>query len=62
MIITSAEILFYRRGCPVILQRLESDPYSEYCVQYAGSGQYFKTIDEAQAYLKKRFKYKIKPA
>jgi len=54
MIITSDKILFYRRGCPVKFQKLESDPYADYCIQYAGNGHYFKTLDEAQAYIKNK--------
>lgn len=62
MIIATERILFYRRGCPVRLQTLDEDPHANYCIQYAGSGQYFKTLDEAQAYIKKRFNRKIEPA
>lgn len=62
MIITNAKILFYRRSCPVIFQKLESDPYADYCIQYAGNGHYFKTTEAAQEYIKKRFKYRTKPA
>lgn len=62
MIIATEKILFYRRGCPVIFQKLESDPYADYCIQYAGNGHYYKTAEEAWEYIKKRFKRRIKPA
>lgn len=62
LVVASEKILFYRRSCPVILQRLENDPYANYCIQYAGNGHYYKTQDEALEYVRKRWKRIVTPA
>ena len=43
-----------RGGIPVTLQTLEQD-YSSFCVRFGGNGHYFKTIEDAAVYVKRRF-------
>lgn len=62
MVIVSERILFYRRGYPIIFEKLESDPYAKYCIRYMGNGHYYKTVEEAQAYVKKQFYRSFDPA
>ena len=56
MTILSSKPICTRRGCPVLLQRINDAPgkYAEWRVEYAGSGHYFRTLSEALDYLRKR--------
>lgn len=55
MTIKSETKIASRKGCDIILQELENDRYASHCVQYAGNGKYFKTLEEAKAYIYKRW-------
>ena len=48
-----------RKGCDIYLQELENDRYATACVQYAGNGKYFKTLEEAKAYIYKRWRLAV---
>lgn len=48
-----------RKGCDIILQQIEDDRYATACVQYAGNGKYFKTLEEAEAYIFKRWRLAV---
>lgn len=50
MKILSQEKIRKIKGCDCVLQQLADDHF-KWCVQYAGNGHYFKTHDEALAYL-----------
>lgn len=53
MKILSQEKIRKIKGCDCVLQQLADDHF-KWCVQYAGNGHYFKTRDEAFAYLTAR--------
>lgn len=55
MTIKSATKIATRKGCDIILQELENDRYATHCVQFAGNGKYFKSLEEAEAYIFKRW-------
>ena len=59
MTIKSERKIATRKGCGIFLQELENDRYATACVQYAGSGKYFKTIEEAQNYILKRWHIRL---
>lgn len=40
---------------PVILEKLEGDPFAAYRVAHAGSGHYFKDIPSVMDYIEERF-------
>lgn len=48
-----------RKGCDIILQQIEDDRYATACVQYAGNGKYFKTLEEAKAYIYRRWRIRL---
>lgn len=59
MIIKAERKIATRKGCDIILQELENDRYATACVQYAGNGKYFKTLEEAEAYIYKRWRIRL---
>lgn len=59
MIIKSETKIATRKGCGIYLQELEDDRYATACVQYAGSGKYFKSLEEAEAYIFKRWRIRL---
>lgn len=59
MIIKSERKIATRKGCAIILQELENDRYATACVQFAGNGKYFKTLEEAQNYILKRWRIRL---
>ena len=46
-------------GLPVILQCSRTEPV-HYCVQYAGNGKYFDTLDDALTYIRERWGFNVK--
>lgn len=48
-----------RKGCDIILQQIEDDRYATHCVQYAGNGKYFRTLEEALTYIYKRWRIRL---
>lgn len=59
MIIKSERKIATRKGCDIILQQIENDPYATACVQYAGNGKYFKMLEEAEAYILRRWRIQL---
>lgn len=59
MTIKSARKIATRKGCDIILQELENDRYATACVQFAGNGKYFPTLEEAEAYIFKRWRIRL---
>lgn len=59
MTIKSERKIATRKGCAIILQELENDRYATACVQYAGNGKYFKTLEEAKAYILRRWRLSV---
>lgn len=59
MIIKAEKRIASRKGCDIILQELENDRYATHCVQYAGNGKYFKTLEEAKAYILRRWRLSV---
>lgn len=59
MTIKSETKIASRKGCDIILQELENDRYATACVQYAGNGKYFKTLEEAKAYILRRWRLSV---
>ena len=59
MTIKSARKIATRKGCDIILQELENDRYATACVQFAGNGKYFPTLEEAEAYIYKRWRIRL---
>lgn len=59
MTIKSEKRIATRKGCDIYLQELENDRYATACVQYAGNGKYFKTLEEAQNYIFKRWRIRL---
>lgn len=59
MIIKSERKIATRKGCDIILQQIENDPYATACVQYAGNGKYFKSLEEAEAYIYRRWRIRL---
>lgn len=59
MTIKSARKIASRKGCDIILQELENDRYATACVQFAGNGKYFKSLEEAEAYIYKRWRIRL---
>lgn len=59
MIIKSERKIATRKGCGIYLQEIEDDRYATACVQFAGSGKYFKTLEEAEAYIYKRWRIRL---
>lgn len=59
MIIKSERKIATRKGCDIFLQELENDRYATACVQYAGNGKYFPTLEEAEAYIFKRWRIRL---
>lgn len=59
MTIKSEKRIATRKGCDIILQELENDRYATACVQYAGNGKYFKTLEEAQNYIFERWRIRL---
>lgn len=59
MTIKSERIIATRKGCDIILQQIENDRYASHCVQYAGNGKYFPTLEEAEAYIFKRWRIRL---
>lgn len=55
MRILNERVLCRHSGFPVRFQQIEDDYYS-YCIQYAGSGQYFKSLEACIDYVRRRFK------
>lgn len=51
--------LFLIKKLAVRLQELSYNPLHKYCIQYAGNGHYFASIEEVYAYLQKRWSSKI---
>lgn len=43
-------------GLPVTVQRLNED-WGRYCVQYAGSGEYFQTEESCWKYIHSRWRW-----
>lgn len=50
-IIGSAKV----RGSWIVIQRSKPPEKMHYCVQYAGSGHYFSTMEELNQYTQKRW-------
>ena len=48
-----------RKGCDIYLQELKNDRYATHCVQYAGNGKCFKSLEEAEAYIFKRWRLAV---
>ena len=59
MTIKSERKIATRKGCDIILQELENDRYATACVQYAGNGKYFPTLEEAKAYIYRRWRIRL---
>lgn len=59
MTIKSERKIATRKGCDIILQELENDRYATHCVQYAGNGKYFQSLEEAKAYIYKRWHIRL---
>lgn len=59
MTIKSETRIASRKGCDIILQQIEDDRYATACVQYAGNGKYFKTLEEAQNYILRRWRIQL---
>lgn len=59
MTIKSETKIATRKGCDIILQEIENDRYATACVQYAGNGKYFKTLEEALTYIYKRWRIRL---
>lgn len=59
MTIKSATKIATRKGCDIILQQIEDDRYATHCVQYAGNGKYFQSLEEAEAYIFKRWRIQL---
>lgn len=59
MTIKSERKIATRKGCGIYLQEIEDDRYATHCVQYAGNGKYFKTLEEAQNYILKRWRIRL---
>lgn len=59
MTIKSETKIATRKGCDIILQELENDRYATHCVQFAGSGKYFRTLEEAEAYVFARWRIRL---
>ena len=59
MIIKSERKIATRKGCGIFLQEIEDDRYASHCVQYAGNGKYFKSLEEAEAYIYKRWRIRL---
>lgn len=59
MTIKSETKIASRKGCDIILQQIEDDRYATACVQYAGNGKYFPTLEEAQNYILKRWRIRL---
>ncbi len=58
-IIKSETKIATRKGCDIILQELENDRYATHCVQYAGNGKYFQSLEAAQNYIYKRWHIRL---
>ena len=43
-----------RKGCAIELGYRKDDPYTQWVVEYAGNGHYFKTARECMEYCKRR--------
>lgn len=48
-----------RKGCGIYLQEIEDDRYATACVQYAGNGKYFKSLEAAQNYIFERWRIRL---
>ena len=59
MTIKSATKIATRKGCDIILQEIENDRYATHCVQFAGNGKYFKSLEEALTYIFKRWHIRL---
>lgn len=59
MTIKSETRIASRKGCDIILQQIENDRYATACVQYAGNGKYFPTLEEAKAYILRRWRLSV---
>lgn len=59
MTIKSATKIATRKGCDIILQQIEDDRYATHCVQYAGNGKYFQSLEAAQNYIYKRWRLRV---
>lgn len=59
MTIKSETKIATRKGCDIILQQIENDRYATACVQYAGNGKYFRTLEEAKAYILRRWRLSV---
>ena len=59
MIIKSERKIATRKGCDIFFQEIENDHYATHCVQYAGNGKYFPTLEEAEAYIYKRWRIRL---
>lgn len=59
MTIKSETRIATRKGCGIFLQEIENDHYATHCVQYAGNGKYFQTLEEAEAYIFKRWRIRL---
>ena len=57
--ILTQEYICRRKGCPVYLQKVD-DWWAEWRVEYATSGKYFRTLEEAELYLQERKFYRVK--
>lgn len=53
MKVTSEFILGYRKGNPILIQKI-SESCDNWCVQFAGNGHYFKDFESLVEYLKQR--------
>lgn len=51
---TCIKELCVRRNCLVEIGYNPDDPHTPYCVQFGGSGHYFKTLDGAYSYCEGR--------
>lgn len=59
MIIKSERKIATRKGCDIFLQEIENDHYATHCVQYAGNGKYFQSLEAAQNYIYKRWRIRL---
>lgn len=59
MTIKTEQKIATRKGCGIYLQELEDDRYATHCVQFAGNGKYFKSLEEAEAYIFKRWHIRL---
>lgn len=59
MTIKSERKIATRKGCGIYFQEIENDRYATHCVQFAGNGKYFKSLEEAEAYIFKRWHIRL---